>query len=117
MTVVAAKASVDDSRPTALAGSVDAPPRPVTRPAARVCERKDHGVLASKLIGNRERKAIKPRHPPIVSIAPWRWRFGEATYQREGHIDLVLQLGPETRVPRFVVVDLTIDFGDGEPMD
>ncbi len=117
MTVVAAKASVDDSPPTALASSVDAPPRPVTRSTARVCERKDHDVLASKLIGNRERKAIKPRHPPIVSVAPWRCRFGEATNQREGRIDLVLQLGPEAGLPRFVVVDLVIDLGHCEAVD
>src|SRR5439155_1149396 len=37
--------------------------------------------------------------------------------QRERCIDFILKLGPETGLARFVVVDLTINLGNREPMN
>ena len=80
-------------------------------------ERENHDLVERDLIGNRERKPIEHGHTSIFPVTPlWR-RFGESQDQRKGGLDLVLQLRPETGLPRFVVVDLVINLGDGEPME
>lgn len=98
-------------------GSADVASHPIIWPTARVCEREDHDVLVCDLIGNRKWKAIEHVHTPIGPVAPLRRCLRESEDQRERRMDRVLQLGPEARLARFVVVDLVINLGNCEPMD
>jgi len=100
-----------------LPGSTDIASRPIIRSTACVCEREDDDVLGCDLVRNRERKAIEDGHPPVWPIVPLRRRVGELKDQRERCLDLILQLGPETSLARFVVVHLPIDLGNREPVE
>jgi hypothetical protein len=74
-------------------------------------------MLVRDLIRNGERKAIEHRDTPIFTVTPLGCRFRTLSDQRQRRVDLVFEFRAETHLSRLVIVHLSIDLRDGEPMD